>query len=69
MAAMASKFTGASIVYSTVCTDADQRKYQSVTGLSEGISPVTGRFPTQRASKAEKFPIDDVFLYYKETPR
>ena len=34
-----------------------------ITGLCEGNSPVTGEFPTQRASNAEMFPFDDVILW------
>ena len=33
-----------------------------VTGLCVGNSPVTGEFPTQRASNAEKFPFDYVIM-------
>ena len=33
-----------------------------VTGLCEGNPPLTGGFPPQRASNAEKFPFDDVIL-------
>ena len=33
-----------------------------VTGLREGNSPVTGKFPSQRASTAEKFAFDDVII-------
>ena len=33
-----------------------------VTGLCEGNSPVTGEFPTQRASDAEMFPFDGVIM-------
>ena len=33
-----------------------------VTGLYEGNSPVTGEFPTQRASDAEMFPFDYVIM-------
>ena len=33
----------------------------NVTGLCEGNSPVTGGFPSQRTSNAEKFPFDYVF--------
>ena len=45
MGAMASQITGISIVYSTVCSDADQRKYQSsallafVKGIHRKIFP------------------------------
>ena len=56
MSAMASQITGVSIVYSTVCSGADQRKPQSsvlLAGICEGNSPLTGEFPAQRASNAE----------------
>ena len=33
-----------------------------VIGLSAGNSPVTGEFPAQMASNAEKFPFDDVIM-------
>ena len=59
MSAMASQITGVSIVCSTVCSDADQRKHQKhcVIGLCEGNPPVTGGFPSQRASNAENVSI------------
>ena len=46
-------------VYSTVYSDADQRKCQSrgVTGFCAGNSPVTGEFPRQMASYAENVSI------------
>ena len=58
MGAMASQITNLAIVYSTVDSCAGQIKHWTtskfrVTGLCEGISPGTGEFPTQRASKAE----------------
>ena len=56
MGAMASHITSLSIVYSTVYTGADERKLR-VTGLCEGNSPVTGEFPSQRASNAKKVSI------------
>ena len=47
-----------SIVYSIVCSGADQRKQKlRVTGLCERNSPVTGEFPSQRASNAENVSI------------
>ena len=54
-----SGITNVSIFYSTVCSGADQRKHQKVcvTGLCEGNSPVTGEFPTQRASNVENVSI------------
>ena len=33
-----------------------------VTGLCAGNSPVTGEFPAQMASNAEKIPLDDVIM-------
>ena len=47
--------TGVLIVYSTVCSGADQRKHQSsaLMGLCAGNSPVTGEFPAQRPINAE----------------
>ena len=55
MSAMAYQITGVSTVYSTVCSGADQRKYQSSAALVfvGGNSPVTGEFAVQRDSKAE----------------
>ena len=56
MSAMVSQITGVSIVSSTVDSGADQRKYRSYASLvpyCKGDSPVTGEFPTQKASNAE----------------
>ena len=50
---MASKITGVSIIYSAVCSGADQRTQLRVTGLCEGNSPVTSDFHSQSASDAE----------------
>ena len=67
MGAMASQITGVSMAFSTVCSGADQRKYQSSASLAfvltEGNSVVTGEFPAQRASNAEMFPFDDVIMW------
>ena len=59
MGAMASQITSLTIVYSTVYSDADQRKHQNsgVIGLWVGNSPVTGEFPAQKASNAENVSI------------
>ena len=56
---MASLITGIWIVYSSVCSGADQRKYQSSVSLAlcAGNSPVTGEFPAQRVSNAENVSI------------
>ena len=55
MGAMASQITSLTIVYSTVYSDANQRKYQSSASLAfvRGNWPGTGEFPTQMASDAE----------------
>ena len=59
MSTMASQITGVSIVYSNVCSGADQTKTSKlwVTGLCGGNSPVSGEFPAQGASNAENVPI------------
>ena len=53
MNVMASQITCVSIVWSTVGSGADQRKYQICTSLAF----VTGEFPTQKASNAENVSI------------
>ena len=61
MYVMASKITGVSIVYSTVCTGPDQRKHRIV-----GIRPLKGihRWPVNSPHKGtimrKMFPFDDV---------
>ena len=59
MGAMASQITSLTIVYSTVYSDADQRKKSKlhVTCLWVVNSPVTGEFPAQRASNADNVSI------------
>ena len=58
MSAMASQITAVSMVSSTVCSDAYNKKTKNrVTGLYEGKLPVTGEFPSQRASNAENVSI------------
>ena len=54
--------TGVSIVCTSVCLGAGQRKKSKlrVTGLCEGNSPVTGEFPAQKASNAE-----NVFIWWR----
>ena len=58
MTSMASQITSLTVVYSTVYSDADQRKHQSSASLR--VTPRhsgTGEFPAQRASYAENIPI------------
>ena len=64
MDAMVSQITGVSTVCSVVCLGANQKDQSSpVTGLCDRNPPVTGGFPSQRASNAEMFPFDDVIMY------
>ena len=64
MSAVALQITGASIACPTVCSGADQRKYQKlrITGLCEGNSPVIAEFPAQRISNAENVLFDGVIM-------
>ena len=59
MGTIASQITSLTIVYSTVYSDADQRKKSNlrVTGLYAGYSPGTGEFPAQMASNTENVSI------------
>ena len=55
MSLMASQITSLTILYSTVYSDRSKKTSTfRVTGLCEGNSPVTGEFPSQKASDAEK---------------
>ena len=54
MSAMVSQTPSLTIVYSTVYSGADQKNKFRITDLFEGNSPVTGEFPAQRASNAQK---------------
>ena len=64
MSTMTFQITGASIVYSTVCSGADQRKHQSSASLAfvRGIH----RWPVNSPHKApvtrKMFPFDDVII-------
>ena len=60
VSAMTSQITSVSIVYSNICSGADQRKHQSSAPLAfvrRIRSPLTGEFPTQRASSAKNVSI------------
>ena len=65
MGAITSQITNPTIVYSTVYSDADQRKYQSSASLA---FVVPGEFPAQMASNAENVSFDDVMLNPAPTP-
>ena len=62
MDAMTSQITSNSAVRSTVCSGLHQRKYQSPASLDhlERNTPVTGGFPSQRASNTEIVFMPDV---------
>ena len=62
MSAIASQITNVPVVCATVCLGADQNKVSKfrVTGLCKGIPPMTGGFPSQRASDEEK-----VFIWWR----
>ena len=55
MDTMASQITSFTIVYSTVYSGTDKENIKAPLHwpFCEGNSPVTGEFPTQKASKAE----------------
>ena len=58
MGTIASQTTSLTIVYSTVCSDADQKISKlRVTGLCAENSPDTGGFLAQMASNAENVSI------------
>ena len=59
MTTMASQITSLTVVYSTIYSDADQRKYQKlrVTGLCVGNSPGPVNSPQKRASYGENVSI------------
>ena len=67
MGAMASQINSLTIVHSTVCTGADQRKHQPFiqAHIKENIKaprhwPLCGEFPAQIASNAE-----NVFIWWR----
>ena len=60
MSTVASQITGASTVYATVCSDADQRKHQSSASLAF-VWEFTG--DRQKGPVTRKmFPFDDVIM-------
>ena len=66
MSARASKITGVSIVYSTVCSDADQRKHESSASQARGIhlSPVDSLHIRSVTTKI--FPFDDMVMAWHQ---
>ena len=66
MGTMASQITSLTIVYSTVYSDADQRKHQSSTSLAfvRGIHRGPENSPHKWPVTRKMFPFDDVFPNY-----
>ena len=67
MGAMASQITSVSIVYSTACSDADQRKHQSSASLDivRGIHRWPVSSPHKGPVTRKMFPFDDVIMQCK----
>ena len=66
MGAMASQITGVSMVCSTVCSGADQRKHQISASLAfvRGIHRWPVNSPHKGPIKRKMFPFDDVIMTY-----
>ena len=64
MGAIASQITSVSIVYSTVCSGADQRKHQSSPSLASvrGIHQWPVNSPHEGPVTRKMFPFDDVIM-------
>ena len=70
MGAMASQIPSLTIVYSSVSSGADQRKYQNSASLAfvRGSSPVTGVNSSHKGPVTrKKFPFDDVMMNHDNT--
>ena len=68
MGAIASQITSLTIVYSTVYSDADQRKYQSSASLAfvRGIHRRPVNSPHNWPVTQKMFPFDDVIMFYQQ---
>ena len=66
MDAIASQITSLTIVYSIVCSDADQRKLQSSASLAfvQGIHRGPVNSPHKWPVTRKMFPFDDVIMYH-----
>ena len=64
MSTMASQITGVSIVYSTICSDVDQRKHQSSVSLAflRGINWWPVNSPHKGPVMRKMFSLDDVIM-------
>ena len=67
MGATASQITSVSVVYSTVCSGADERKYQSSASLAfvRGIHRWSVNSPHKGPVTRKMFPFDDVIMTHK----
>ena len=70
MSAIASQITSVSIVYSTVCWGADQRKHQSSASLAfvRGIHRWPGNSPHKWPVTRKMFPFDDDIMVMPHLP-
>ena len=64
---MASQITGVLVIYSTVCSGANQRKHQSTASLvcvrvTGEFPAVIGEFPAQKPMTRNMFPFNDVIM-------
>ena len=68
MSSMASQITSLTIVYSTVYSDADQRKHQSSASLAfvQGIHQSPVNSPHKGPVTRKMFPFDDVIMHSME---
>ena len=66
MSAIVSQISGVFIVYSTICSDADQRKHQSSASLAFvwGIHRWPVNSPHKRPVTQKMFPFDDVIMFW-----
>ena len=64
MGSMASQITSLTIIYSTVYSDADQRKHQSLASLAfvRGIHRWSVNSPHKWPATRKRFPFDDVIM-------
>ena len=67
MSPMASQITSLTIVYSTVCSGADQRKHKSSASLAfvRGILRGPGNSPHKWSVTRKMFPFDDVIMTHQ----
>ena len=69
MSTIASQITGVSIVYSTICSDADQRKLQSSASLAvRGIHRWPVNSPHKGPVTRRILPFDDVIICHSRPP-